>query len=228
MTKIVRGIDLTGKSVLDYGSGAGGGAIALVTSHGAATVVGLEIEAPLIEYSRNLAAERGCTGKVEFRAIQPGTLPVDDCSYDCFYCSGVLSHFEDKASFLHRVYQALKPGGWVLGYDWFISDICPTIDEWLKVSDLDFYQCSFDDFQALMKASGFENASCEDSTTWYQEEACKELELLQGPLFDELAVVSSSELRSKFIHEWKCMIAAFNSGNLQQGYFRCQKPFRTE
>ena len=44
--RIVEGVDLNGKRVLELGSGAGGGSLVLAGKHGA-KVVGLELEQPL-------------------------------------------------------------------------------------------------------------------------------------------------------------------------------------
>ena len=52
--RIVEGVDLQGKRVLELGSGAGGGTLVLASKYGA-NVVGLELEAPLVELSSQYA-----------------------------------------------------------------------------------------------------------------------------------------------------------------------------
>ena len=56
--RIVEGIDLTGKDVLEIGSGLGGGTMVLAGKYGA-RVLGLEIEAPLVERATQYAREAG-------------------------------------------------------------------------------------------------------------------------------------------------------------------------
>ena len=52
--RIVEGVDLQGKRVLELGSGAGGGTLVLASKYGA-NVVGLELETPLVELSSQYA-----------------------------------------------------------------------------------------------------------------------------------------------------------------------------
>ena len=51
VARIVGDIDLNDRLVVDFGSGSGGGAVALARNHGA-RVIGLELEPPLVERSR--------------------------------------------------------------------------------------------------------------------------------------------------------------------------------
>ena len=69
--RIVEGVDLQGKRVLELGSGAGGGTLVLASKYGA-NVVGLELEATLVELSRQYAREAGLSDKIEFRCLDIG------------------------------------------------------------------------------------------------------------------------------------------------------------
>ena len=50
--KIVEGIDMNGKEVLDIGVGIGGPACLLVTNHGAGKVTGIDVEEPVLREAR--------------------------------------------------------------------------------------------------------------------------------------------------------------------------------
>ena len=54
VAEMVAGIDLTGKRVLDVGSGLGGVDILLAVKHGAAEVVGIDVEPQLVDVARDL------------------------------------------------------------------------------------------------------------------------------------------------------------------------------
>jgi phosphoethanolamine N-methyltransferase len=223
VARIVEGVDLSDKRVLELGSGAGGGTIALARNH-SAIVVGLEIEEPLVELSRQLAAEMGYAGQVEFRCVKPGPLPVEDNSFDYFYTSGVVCHIENKQSLFEDVFRVLKPGGWLLGYDWFAVQPNAAIDAWMQAANLHIYNSSLQAYADNMNAAGFETINTQDATDWYVKQAANELERLQGPLYDQAAAITSPEIRDSFILEWGCLNTALATGDFRQGYFRGRKP----
>ena len=223
VARIVEGVDLRGKRVLELGSGAGGGTIALARNH-SAIVVGLEIEEPLVELSRQLSAEMGYADKVEFRCVKPGPLPVEDNSFDYFYTSGVVCHIEDKQSLYEDVFRVLKPGGWLLGYDWFAVQPNAAIDAWMQAANLHIYTSSLQAYADNMNAAGFETINTQDATDWYVKQAANELEKLQGPLYDQAAAITSPEIRDSFLLEWRCLNTALATGDFRQGYFRGRKP----
>jgi cyclopropane fatty-acyl-phospholipid synthase-like methyltransferase len=115
--RIVDGLDLSGRTVLEIGSGLGGGALVLAQQYGA-RVIGMDVEEGLVERARRYAAKKGVLDQVEFRLVKPGPFAVDDASVDVVYASGVLIHMADKPETLTQVYPALKPGGVLAGYDW--------------------------------------------------------------------------------------------------------------
>jgi SAM-dependent methyltransferase len=223
IARIVQGIDLRGKRVLDYGSGVGGGTITLAREYGA-NVVGLEIDSSFVEFSRNLAAEEGLSDEIEFRHIKAGPLPIDDASFDCFYSSGVICHVKNKKSLFSEAYRILKPGGWALGYDWFVLKSNAAIDGWLEILDAPIYPSKLQGHIETLTALGFHDVTGEDSTDWYIREANTELERLRGTLFEEAASLTSPAIRDHFIHEWQCMKLALATGDVKQGYFRGHKP----
>lgn len=70
VAEMVAGIDLTGKRVLDVCSGLGGVDILLATRHGAAAVVGIDVEPQLVESARALIATKGLTERVTFQLVE--------------------------------------------------------------------------------------------------------------------------------------------------------------
>lgn len=223
IARIVEGLDLRDKRVLDFGSGVGGGTIVLARNHGA-RVVGLEIEASFVDFSRALAVEEGFSDQVEFRHVEPGPLPIEDASFDHFYTSGVVCHVEDKQSLFTEAYRVLKPGGWILGYDWFVERPNAVIDTWMQVAGFHLYTARLQDHVDTLRTIGFEEVSGEDSTDWYIREAADELERLRGPLFEKAGALTSPEIRDQFLHEWQCMNSALATGDVRHGYFRGRKP----
>src|SRR5210317_64655 len=64
------GIDLSGLSVLDIGCGLGGVDLHLVREHGAARVIGIDIDPALIERCKRLAEKYRATEQLQFRCVE--------------------------------------------------------------------------------------------------------------------------------------------------------------
>jgi ubiquinone/menaquinone biosynthesis C-methylase UbiE len=222
--RIVEGVDLAGKLVLELGSGIGGGAIRLGKNHGA-RVIGLEIEGPLVKQATENALAAGLADKVEFRWVDPGDFPISDDSIDFFYTSGVLLHFEDKLPAFSEAYRVLKPGGVILGYDWLAGPPATTnnMKQWAEAAGLSAYPESLGAYTGYMREAGFENISSSDASDWYLARATDEFEQMTGPLFDRMATLGDAERRDAFIDEWRKMLVVLNSGELKSGYFRGRK-----
>lgn len=221
--QIVEGIDLTGKRVLELGSGAGGGSLILAGKHGA-SVVGLELESALVELSRQHAADAGLTESAEFRCVELGPLPVEDESFDVLYTSGVILHIEDRLALFRDILRVLKPGGMLLGYDWFPTVLSDDINTWLKAAELNVFPATLEIYTDIMSDAGFVEISGRDASQWYLKKAEQELAQITGPLFDKAAEVSSEALRDMVVNEWQTMNVVLKSGELKSGYFRGRKP----
>jgi ubiquinone/menaquinone biosynthesis C-methylase UbiE len=221
--RIVEGVDLKGRRVLELGSGAGGGALVLAGKYGA-DVVGLELEQALVELSQRHARDAELTGQIEFRCVLPGPLPVDDASFDALYTSGVVCHIEDRQELFREVMRVLKPGGMLLGYDWFVTAQSNAIDTWLRAAELHLFPAMLDTYTDTLQAIGFEAVSGDDASAWYLQKAASELAELEGALFERAAEVSSAASRDLVLTEWRAMNVVLKSGELKSGYFRARKP----
>jgi ubiquinone/menaquinone biosynthesis C-methylase UbiE len=89
---MVAGIDLSGRQVLDIGSGLDGVDTLLATTHGAAAVVGIDFEPQLVESARALIAARGLTERMTFQLVEPGPLRFSDASFDVAACCRAAGH----------------------------------------------------------------------------------------------------------------------------------------
>src|SRR4030095_11331641 len=106
---MLEGHKLAGKCVLDIGSGVGGVDAHLVTRHGAAEVIGVDVEEQLIEASRAFVASRGLSGKIIFMLVAPGPLPFPDNHFDVVFTKDAMVHIPDKAALYSEVLRVLKP-----------------------------------------------------------------------------------------------------------------------
>ena len=181
--RIVDGLDLEGRTVLEIGSGIGGGAMVLAGEYGA-RVIGLEVEAPLVERARKYANEAGLGDRIEFRLVEPGPLAVDDESVHVVYSSGVIIHIEDKAALFSDVFRVLEPGGILTAYDWLKGPgpLSDAMHEWIRLEELTFHLDTLENYESMLVECGFEDVTTKDVSGWYAAEATSEHERMKGPL----------------------------------------------
>ncbi|HKO67741.1 MAG TPA: class I SAM-dependent methyltransferase [Burkholderiaceae bacterium] len=118
-----RGRDVTRLRVADIGCGAGTQSM-LWAQHGH-SVLGLDVNAPLIEVARRRAAELGL--RVDFRVGTATDLPLDNCSVDVCLLPELLEHVPDWKACLHEASRSIGAGG--LLYLSTTNTLCPVQSE---------------------------------------------------------------------------------------------------
>lgn len=98
--------DLRGKRVLDYGCGAGEGAIFLAKQ--GAQAVGIDVSPGMLKAAEKLAAHHGVS--IETRLVTGDQIPADRQEFDFVYGNGVLHHV-DLAHARAELARVLKPEG---------------------------------------------------------------------------------------------------------------------
>lgn len=125
IVRLIAAADLTGASVLDIGSGAGGAAMTLIRAHGAAYVTGMDVEDTVIADARALIAAEGMTDRIGSVKAAPGPLPFPPNTFDVVFSKDSLVHIPDKHPLMAEVFRVLKPGGKFIVSDWLISHYGP-------------------------------------------------------------------------------------------------------
>ena len=100
--RLLSGVNLEGRTVVDIGSGAGGVPILLADRHGAARVIGLDVEATMVAHARAKIERAGLADRIEVRRVEPGPMPLPDASVDIVFSKDSIVHIPDK--------EALIPG----------------------------------------------------------------------------------------------------------------------
>ena len=104
---------LRGIRVLDFGCGRGASSFAMAEFLPSATIVGLELDAEVVRFARQLVAHRGVSN-LTF-SVSPGgnCLPPDLGTFDVIMLSAVYEHLlpEERRHLLPRIWAALRPGG---------------------------------------------------------------------------------------------------------------------
>jgi len=223
--RMVRGLELAGRRVLDVGCGLGGPAFALARKYGA-EVVGIDLEPQLVARAKRRAAELGLSEQTEFRAVTIGDLPFPDRSFDIVFTSGALTQTEDKAGIASECLRVLRPGGVLTCYDWLKGEgpISDDMCYFFKMEGLTYNLITLAELGRYLEAAGYVDVSLEDASDWYRREVRQEYEMMRGP-GRALAVALIGEAQAEhMIEDWRSMVVVCEKGELRQGYTRGRKP----
>ncbi|RNJ43297.1 SAM-dependent methyltransferase [Mesorhizobium erdmanii] len=225
--RVVEGLSLEGKTVLDIGCGSGGITLHLVERHGAARATGFDVEQPVIEAARRRAAGRGLSDRASFVQAPPGALPFADRSFDAVFSKDALLHVPDKDGVFAEIFRVLKPGGvfaasnWMIGHD---SEPSPEMKAYIAAEGLSFAMASPARYAHAMRNAGFADVTVRDRNPWYREVARGELERLKGPLYTPVAAVVGAAYVDKNIRTWEAMQKVLDSGEHRPTHLRGWKP----
>ncbi len=225
--RLLDGLDLSGKTVVDIGSGAGGVTIALARDYNAAKVIGLDVEASVCTHARRMVDRAGLSNRVEIRQVTPGPLPMEDGSVDMVFSKDAIVHIPDKESLAKDAFRVLRPGGIFAASDWLISHDgapSPEMADYIAKEDLDFGMASPSRYEKALTAAGFVDVSLANRNPWYRDVAQQELDRLTGPeqpIFVD--AIGEADLGG-MIETWRAMLIVLRSGEHCPHHFRAVKP----
>ena len=229
--RVVEGLNLSGKKVLDLGCGVGGLALHLVRRHGAGHVTGFDVELPVIEQARRHAAAKGLSERTSFVQAPPGRLPFEDALFDVVFSKDALLHVPDKEALFADIFRVLKPGGIFAASDWLIShdgEASADMKAYVAAEGLSFAMASPQRYRRAMEGAGFRDVSVKDRNPWYREVAREELVRLKGPLGAHAAEAVGTAYVAKNIGTWEAMQKVLDSGEHRPTHLRGRKPQKPE
>lgn len=225
--RILDGLDLSGMHVLDIGCGTGGVALSLAVDYGAAKVVGVDVEEPVLATANRRAEARGLTERVEFVKVEPGPLPFGDGEFDLIFSKDAMIHIPDKEALFADVMRMLKPGGWFAASDWLSShdgEPSPVMKRYMEAEGLNFRMGSPERYREALAAAGFIDIAVVNRNEWYCEVARRELAELEGPLYEKAVAAAGKEEADRNIETWRAMVPALEIGELCPHHLRGAKP----
>lgn len=225
--RVVEGLPLKGKDILDIGCGSGGITLHLVASHGAASAIGFDVERPVVEAARRRAKAQGLTERASFVQAPPGRLPFADASFDVVFSKDALLHVPDKDALFAEIFRVLKPGGVFAASNWMIAhDGEPSreMKAYVAAEGLSFAMASPARYADAMRNAGFRDVGVRDRNPWYREVAREELARLKGPLYGAVAAVVGAAYVDKNIRTWEAMQKVLDSGEHRPTHLRGWKP----
>lgn len=227
VARTIADVSFEGASVLDIGCGSGGATIALARDHGAASVIGIDVEGPVCAHARERVARAGLGDRIEIRQVEPGPLPLADGAVDIVFSKDSIVHIPDKEALAADVFRVLRPGGWFVASDWLIAhdgEPSPEMAAYLAAEDLDFGMASPERYRSALTAAGFVDIVLVDRNDWYRAVAHGELERLTGRERDRfIAAIGVDEL-DRQIATWRAMVPVLDSGEHCPHHIRARRP----
>ena len=227
VARVVAGLDLKGRSVLDIGCGVGGIDFLLAQAHGAGRVFGVDVDAANIERAKAEAERRGLAGRVAFVTVAPGPLPFPDGSFDIVFSKDAIIHIPGKEALFRDVFRLLVPGGWFAASDWLRGDDAPPSAEmrgYIESEGLSFAMASPRRYREAMAAAGFDQIAVIDRNAWYAKTARSELAAIGGPLSARLLELVGEAETARQTQVWQRMLVVLDSGELRPTHLRGHKP----
>jgi phosphoethanolamine N-methyltransferase len=225
VAKLLRGIEPNGKRILDIGCGIGGPVFEMANTHGA-KVVGIDLEAPLIERAQEDAIKHGLSDRCTFQTVEAGPLPFDDQSFDIVISSGAFTQISDKGGILGESYRVLRPGGYLSCYDWLKpeGEYSDDMRYWFKVEGLTYALETLEGYAQHLIDAGFVDIVSDDASDWYREQARREYDLIRGDLYPRMVELLGQEDADHFVEDWRAMVVVIDKGEMLQGYSRGRRP----
>ena len=228
VAKLVDGLAIRGKRVLDIGSGVGGPAFVLAERYGAG-VVGIDLEPHLVELATRRSREKGLEACTEFMTVEPGRLPFPDESFDVVLSCGALTQIEDKETVFRDCLRVLRPGGALTCYDWMKSEGAYSEDMrcWFKMEGLTYSMETPARYEEMLRAAGFVDIAIVDRSDWYRHRARTEYELITTDLNKRMVEILGQRNADHFVENWRAMVVVCDKGEMLQVYSRARKPLGT-
>jgi len=224
VAKLLRDTSPQGKRILDIGCGIGGPALEMASTYGA-EVVGIDLEAPLIERATADAVARGLESQCQFQTVSIGALPFPDESFDIVISSGAITQTPNKHELFEDILRVLGKGGYLSCYEWMGSDKehSDEMHKWFELEGLTYALETLKGYGKQFTAAGFSDVVMTDASDWYRAEARREYELIKDELYERMVELLGQADADHFVENWKYLAIVCESGELLQGYCRGMK-----
>jgi len=227
VARVLEGLELSGATVLDIGCGSGGIAVDLVRNHGAARVIGIDVEQPVCRHAERRVERAGLSDRIEIRLVGPGPLVFADDSLDIVFSKDSIVHIADKEWLCREAFRVLRPGGWFVASDWLIAhdhEPSPEMADYIAAEALDFGMASPTRYQRALTIAGFVDVELRNRNAWYREVAAAELARLTGPEYDRFVEMLGVDDVAAQVRTWSTMQVVLASGEHCPHHFRGRKP----
>jgi phosphoethanolamine N-methyltransferase len=227
VARLLEGSDISGKSVLDIGCGLGAIDELLVAQHGAAAVVGIDVDPVLLAGMRTRIDGAQLAGRIRAVQVEAGPLPFGDAEFDVVFSKDSLVQIPDKPAIFAEVLRVLRPGGRFIASDWLRgggAEYSAEMLEFFRLEGIAYNMATLAQSAAGLRAAGFEAVEIRDRHDWYLALARRELEAMEGEL-NAIIVHRIGPRRARhFVDNWRQMVVVLKRGELRPGHMKAVKP----
>jgi ubiquinone/menaquinone biosynthesis C-methylase UbiE len=226
VAKILKDVDLENKRILDIGCGMGGIDILLVEKYGAAEVIGIDVEKPVLEKAERYVQDAGLTEKISFVLVDPGPLLFEDASFDVVFTKDALLHISDKQMLFSEIFRILKPGGLFVGGDWLRGEYDKPSEQMKLFFELtynEFDMVTLRDYEKKLTDAGLSEIALLNRNEWYLDVAKAELEKILSLKDEIVASVGIETYENAWESFWKVLVETLKTGEFCPAHIRAKK-----
>ena len=224
---LLAGEDIKDKKVIDIGCGIGGIDVLLARDYGAGSVIGVDIEQPVLDHAIARAENEGLSDRITYHLVKPGPLAFEQASFDVVFSKDAMIHIPGKEPLFDDVYRILKPGGLFVASDWMRRDENPPSPEmmhYIKMEGLSYGMGSPERYEKSLAKAGFVDIKLRDRNAWYSVISGEEYQQMKGALYPQMKAKLGREYADRSVEIWRSMNVVLESGELRPGHLRAIKP----
>ncbi len=224
--RLLAGSDIRGCNVLDIGAALGVVDQLLVEEHGAASVVGVDVDPTMLRQMDERIARAGLADRVTSLCVMPGPLPVADDAFDVVFSKDSIVQIPDKRGLFTDIHRILRPGGRLIASDWLrggTGEYSPQMMEYFRLEGIAYNMASIEESVEALQAAGFVNIQVEDRNGWYLKLARRELESLEGPMYPLLVERLGADKAGHFVTNWRQLVMVVERGELRPAHLKASK-----
>lgn len=227
VARLLEGVDLRGTTMLDIGCGLGAIDVLLVAEHGAAHVVGIDLEPDLVAQGKRRVAAAGLAGRIDLRTVEAGPLGFPDASFDVVFSKDSLVQIPDKSAIFAEIRRVLKPGGRFVVSDWLRGGSGPysaDMLEYFRLEGITYNMASIDESVRALRAAGFTEVLARDRNAWYLDLARRELVSLAGEWYPLIVERIGAARAEHFVVNWRQLVLVLERGELRPAHLLAVSP----
>jgi SAM-dependent methyltransferase len=227
VARLLEGNDIRGCTVLDIGCGLGAIDQLLVTQHGAASVVGIDLDPALLAKMEERIRAASLADRIRGVRVEPGPLPFASSSFDVVFSKDSLVQIPDKPALFAEVHRVLRPAGRFVASDWLrggTGDYSAEMLEFFRLEGIAYNMASLQQSAELLRRASFVDVEVRDRNAWYLALAERELASMAGPWKPMMAERIGAERTEHFIANWRQLVVVLRRGELRPGHLKAAKP----